>query len=247
MRAGAANARKEGGVERRMLYGIKQLIKRLRVRLKYPRVTLCHGADVSPRAHFEGVAKLGVRTRFDGEMGRCSYAGDHCLLNEVKIGRYCSISSFVRTCVGEHPLHHVSTSPVFYSTLRQCGVTYADRQRFDEASKCVEGRYSVVIGDDVWIGAGAAILGGVRIGTGAVIAAGAVVTHDVPPYAIVGGVPAKAIGKRFDDELAARLLASRWWELPEDVLRAHADCFDNPAAFLSRLEQARNATDKQPI
>lgn len=230
-----------------MLYGIKRLIKWLRVRVKYPRVTLCHGADVSMDSSFEGEARIGTQTRFDGQMGRCSYIGEQCSLNEAKIGRYCSISSFVRSYAGEHPLHHVSTSPVFYSTLRQCGITYADRQRFDEASKCVEGRYSVVIGDDVWIGAGAAILGGVRIETGAVIAAGAVVTHDVPPYAIVGGVPAKAIGKRFDDALAARLLASRWWELPEDVLCTHADCFDNPAAFLSRLEQAQNATNEQPI
>ena len=81
-------------------------------------------------------------------------------------------------------------------------------------------RGDVVIGNDVWIGFEAMILSGVTIGDGAVIMARAVVTRDVAPYAIVGGVPARELGKRFDDATIARLLALRWWDWPEDRIVA---------------------------
>jgi len=75
-----------------------------------------------------------------------------------------------------------------------------------------------MIGSDVWIGDGAVVMSGLTIGVGAIIGANAVVTKDVAPYAIVGGVPIRAIGRRFDEPLAARLLESRWWECSKAYL-----------------------------
>lgn len=91
------------------------------------------------------------------------------------------------------------------------------------------------IGNDVWIGTGAIILKGVNIGDGAVVAAGAVVTKDVPPYTIVGGVPANVIRKRFSDELTERLLAVKWWEYGPNVLKGLD--ISNPENCIGELEE----------
>ena len=77
----------------------------------------------------------------------------------------------------------------------------------------------IVIGNDVWIGYEAVILSGVTIGDGAIIGARAVVTKDVPPYTIAGGVPAKAIRKRFSDDTVSALLKSKWWDWPEEKIQ----------------------------
>ena len=82
------------------------------------------------------------------------------------------------------------------------------------ADKAWDNKGDIVVGNDVWIGFEAVILAGVKIGDGAIIGARAVVTKDVPPYTIVGGVPAKTIRKRFSDEDIATLMALKWWDLP---------------------------------
>ncbi|PQO43900.1 CatB-related O-acetyltransferase [Blastopirellula marina] len=111
----------------------------------------------------------------------------------VEIGNYTSIAAGVRVVNENHPLSHFSTHPQFY-------VFHEERPW-------------LVIGDDVWIGFNAIILPGCHsIGTGAVIGAGAVVTKDVPPYAIVGGNPARVLRYRFSEDMAEELLASKWWQ-----------------------------------
>ena len=105
----------------------------------------------------------------------------------------------------------VSTSPCFYSTKKQCGYTFAKTNKIQEHK-------NVYIGHDVFIGANVLIMGGIKIGSGAIVAAGAVVTKDVPPYAIVGGVPAKIIKYRFDNDIVDKLLKVKWWELKEEKL-----------------------------
>lgn len=110
----------------------------------------------------------------------------------------------------------LSTSSVFYS------------ENWDYAEDPNHNRYnkqSVVIENDVWIGINAIVIGDVTISNGAIVAANAVVTKDVPPYAIVGGVPAKIIGYRFDTETINELLASKWWELDIEKTKPLYDQF----------------------
>ena len=119
---------------------------------------------------------------------------------KIKIGRYCSIASGVRFLGANHPIDHFSTSAIFYN--KSFGYDVKDVKRHD-----------LIIEDDVWIGLNVCITCGCkRIGRGAIIGAGSVVTKDVEPYTIVGGVPAKVIRKRFDDDRIAQLEAFKWWE-----------------------------------
>jgi chloramphenicol O-acetyltransferase type B len=145
-------------------------------------------------------------------IGRYSYVAPDAKISMARIGRFCSIGPEIICGYGDHPINWVSTSPVFFSTLRQCGETFADKDLFEE-------RKPIVIDNDVWIGARVFIRDGVRIGNGAVIAAGAVVVKDVPDYAVVGGVPAKVIRYRFSPEAIGSLLSISWWNWPEDRIR----------------------------
>ena len=140
---------------------------------------------------------------------------------QKNIGRFCSIAPEVKNTIGIHPISepYVSTSPMFFSLRKQTGKTFAKKQLFEELKDPIE------IGHDCWIGQRAFIVGGVKIGIGAVVLAGAVVTKDVPPYAIVGGVPAKVLKYRYDDDTIKFLLKSEWWNRPIDWLEANYELF----------------------
>lgn len=166
---------------------------------------------------FEGKNSVANGTKItNSKIGYGSYININSSLSFVKIGRYCSIADNVCVSIGNHPINYVSTHPAFYyNTEKQIGWTYHKGEPlFDEIYKYPDGEdfYQVIIGNDVWIGSHALLMGGIRIGDGAIIASGAVVTRDVEPYSIVGGVPAKLIKKRFTDEQIASLQRIKWWE-----------------------------------
>ena len=132
--------------------------------------------------------------------------------DKLRIGRFCSIAcgaKFLFTSAN-HSLSSLSTYPfpLFYEEWGQ---------PWHQLTQAWENRGDIIIGNDVWIGYEAVILSGVTIGDGAIIAARAVVTQDVPPYTIVGGVPARPIRKRYDQASIDQLLALRWWDWPEDL------------------------------
>lgn len=128
----------------------------------------------------------------------------------LKIGNYCSIAPDVSFVIdGEHNYKLISTYPF--------------KQRYLGGKDVSESKGDIVIGDDVWIGYRATILSGVKIGQGAIIAAGAVVTKDVPPYAIVGGVPAKVIKYRFEPEMIEELLKIDYGKLSKEDIEKHID------------------------
>lgn len=117
-----------------------------------------------------------------------------------RIGKFCSIGYGISIGPGEHYTERISTFPLSNRALGQ----------EDESEFVIKGL--TIIGNDVWIGNNAIIMQGVKIGDGAVVAAGAVVTKNVPPYAIVGGVPAKILRYRFNDNIIEKLLQLKWWD-----------------------------------
>jgi len=149
----------------------------------------------------------------DVAVGQYSYFALGSLVSMASFGRFCSVGPNLLCGHGIHPSNFISTSPVFFSTLKQCGVSFTDECHF-------EGREKIEIGNDVWIGAKVFIRDGIKVGDGAIVAAGSIVVKDVPDYAIVGGAPAKIIRFRFDSETIEKLLKIKWWLWSEENLRA---------------------------
>ncbi|MGY1857261.1 CatB-related O-acetyltransferase [Modestobacter sp. SYSU DS0290] len=172
--------------------------------------------------------------RFCGfHVGRYSYGLEqwfqHPRPHLSSVGAFTSIGLHVLVAGFNHPLDRVTTSPITYLPSR--GFV---GESGEAAMMQAPNNLPVSIGNDVWIGNRVTIMRGVTIGDGAVLAAGAVVVRDVPPYAIVGGVPAKLIRWRFDEPTREALLASRWWDWPDEVIRERIGQFTDPAAFAAR-------------
>lgn len=157
------------------------------------------------------------------------YVGDGTRISYSTIGKFCSIGPDVRIGLGMHPTNLISTFPAFYSTAGQCQTSFIRENYMNEHGK-------IHIGSDVWIGARVIILDNVSIGDGAILAAGAVVTRNVPPYAIVGGVPAKIIKMRFNDHAINELLKFKWWDKDLDWIKDNCSLFTDTQYFLKNLK-----------
>lgn len=169
------------------------------------------------------------------ELGDYSYVMENCQSWCVTIGKFANIAASARLNATHHPM---SRATLHHFTYRASD--YFDDAHHEEDFFAARRAKRVHIGHDTWIGHGATVLPGVTIGDGAVVGAGAVVAKDVPPYAIVGGVPAKLIRMRFSDAIIARMQALAWWDWPHEKLRVGLDDFRNLSAeeFLEKYENS---------
>ena len=167
-------------------------------------------------------------TFISSSMDKYSFCGYDCDIVHTIIGSFCSIANNVKIGGGKHPIDWVSTSPVFYKGRDSVRKKFSKHER-DNVIK-------THIGNDVWIGEGCIIKQGIKIGNGSVIGMGSVVTKDVEPYSIVGGVPARVLRFRFSNDLISKLMKSEWWNLDDNILSEASSYIQNPDLFLECLK-----------
>ncbi|WPO79504.1 CatB-related O-acetyltransferase [Flavobacterium sp. KACC 22761] len=157
---------------------------------------------------FDGTISIGTNTTINGPSTEF-----YSLEYPIKIGNFCSIARGTNIQEHNHDINCVTTYFIKYRVFN-------DKYGSDAVSKG-----AIEIGNDVWIGTGSTILTGVKIGDGAVVAANAVVTSNIPPYAIVGGTPAKVLKYRFSDEIIKELLEIKWWDWEIEKIKKNKDLF----------------------
>lgn len=219
-----------------VLYWIKKTIINFYIKLRFwNKVSFPFSCEINYHSTFEGMNKIYEKTYFKGYIGKGSYIGPNSNITG-KIGRFTSIAPSCNVILGRHPYTYpyVSTSPMFFSLEKQNGYTFSEKQEFKE-HKFADDYYAVIIGNDCWIGHGASIVSGVKIGDGAIVLAGAMVTKDVPPYAIVGGIPAKIIKYRYKTNDIEFLLKLKWWDKENSWLKHHIYLFSNLEALKLKI------------
>lgn len=193
-------------------------LKRRRPVGVHPTVIFDHSVELLPLVRIGRHTNIGGRTR----------------VRSGTIGAFCSIAWDVSIGGGEHVTHFATTHPVYTST-NAIGIPGDP-----DMITWLRPAEPPVIGNDVWIGAHAVILRGVTIGDGAVIAAGAVVTKDVEPYSIVGGVPARHIKYRLEEDVRADLLKTKWWELTDAEIATYQPLMSRPREFIDAILARQN-------
>lgn len=163
------------------------------------------------------------------KVGNYTRIGYNCNIANSEIGKFSDIARNCNIGLGQHPTNYLSTRKFFYSKDKLCTKWY-NKIDFEESKL-------VVIGNDVWIGLNSIIKDGITIGDGAIIASGSIVTKDVPPYAIVGGNPAKIIKYRFNEETIKRLLEIEWWNLRDNDITNIVELFGIPDISAEHLNK----------
>ena len=225
--------------------GAKSLLRETANFAQWLRFNLSNSIEIGRNAKVRGAkiaenVRIGAQCNIQGGKVDCySYMGNYCELPQVEIGKFCSIAAHVTLAAGNHPMSYVSTSPYTYSTIRN---SFTKKQLYtqeffytDETHK-----YLCKIGNDVWIGTGATLVCGskaLNIGNGAVIAAGSVVTKDVPPYAVVAGCPVKILRYRFSDETISEMEKEKWWDKSEEWIRESIETFSDPSRLFAREDE----------
>lgn len=172
-----------------------------------------------PRTVFDKTSAIGGNTRcFNVRLGKYSSLRDRSKAMNCIIGNFSVIAKECELGLGVHPTNYISCHSIFYKN--------SPWGFHKDWVKQVKGFVKEIhIGNDVWIGAKSIVMDGVTIGDGAIVAAGSVVTKDVPPYAVVGGAPAKFIKYRFPQEVIDRLKEVQWWNLPDERITEVVDLF----------------------
>lgn len=204
------------------MYYIKYIEYILNKFLKKIRLTAVRNSNIDIEAKIHSGSSF-----VNSSIGKYSYCGYDCNFINTDIGSFCSIAGRVTSGGANHPMHFVSTSPVFLSHKDSI------KKKFASFNYLPVNR--TIIGSDVWIGEGVLIKAGVKIGVGAVIGMGSVVTKDVEPYAIVAGNPAKEIKKRFSQYIIDDLLKTEWWEMSDEKLYELGCFIDDPEEFLKKI------------
>ena len=209
-------------------------------------IKISSSARVDKRSLLEGMCKIHNGVFFRGSIGMGSYINEQSVL-AADIGRFTSIAPRVRSVDGQHPFKapFVSTSPCFFSnrnTQYRAGSTFAKKEVFSGKTYQIDKkrRIHVAIGNDCWVGEEALLISGVTIGDGAIVLARAVVTKDVPDYAIVGGVPARIIGYRYDEETIHFLQKTKWWNNDKAWFEQHWNLLNDIDALKSYYSQNNN-------
>ena len=196
-------------------YGLARLLSRRPIAVR--------NSNIDKRASIGNGAQI-----VNSNIGKYTYVYESKVI-DTDIGSFCSIAADCTIGGGSHPTDWVSSSPVFYRGSNVLNKNFSNNE-YSEYRR-------TNIGNDVWIGSKCLIKGGVTIGDGAIVGLGSVVTHDIPPYEVWAGNPAKCIRKRFDDETIDRLKKLSWWNLSDDNLEKLGDKFNNPHEFLVFLEE----------
>lgn len=209
---------------------IKSFVLRLHNRKKFPTSIIHNGAHLDKSSNLGRYSVLFKDvTLIKSKLGAYSYVQSSSVICNAEIGNFCSIASYVHIGLANHPMHMVSTSPVFYDNSQPLPKFMVDKAVFFEDLP------KTTIGSDVWIGHGVIIKQGISIGVGAVIGAGSVVTKDIPPYSIAVGNPCKVIKTRFSEKTVERLIHSKWWIRGDAELQRLSSYFDNPLKLLDEL------------